>query len=48
LIMIPSLNDVLTGLEMLSLLVGALAHDVGHEGGLGVCLVCSLVCDLVL
>jgi hypothetical protein len=31
--MIPSLNDVLTSLEMFSLLVGALSHDVGHEGG---------------
>ena len=32
LIMVPSLNEVFTRLEMLSMLVAALAHDVGHPG----------------
>lgn len=32
LIMIPQLNQVFTALEVFSLLVGALAHDVGHPG----------------
>jgi cAMP-specific phosphodiesterase 4 len=30
--MIPSLNDVFTNMELFSVLVGALAHDVGHPG----------------
>eukprot|EP01034_Spumella_vulgaris_P030245 gene30245-37425_t len=32
LMMIPSLNDIFTNLELFSVLIGALAHDVGHLG----------------